>query len=83
MTTADLWERYDALISHIATTAYVDRGENIGGYLAEQRKIADELRAKLIGSVPVPLSEASASPGRSAAPSASLDLVPPAGQGEK
>ncbi|MFN0314771.1 MAG: hypothetical protein ACKVQA_07025 [Burkholderiales bacterium] len=48
MTTADLWNQYDRLIGYISTTEYVERGENVGGYLAEQRKLADALREKLI-----------------------------------
>ncbi len=44
----DLWNQYDGLIGHISTTEYVERGENVGGYLAEQRKLADGLREKII-----------------------------------
>lgn len=50
----DLWNQYDGLIGHIATTEYVERGENVGGYLAEQRKLADGLRGKIIAGVLAP-----------------------------
>ena len=54
MTTADLWNQYDGLIGHISTTEYVERGENVGGYLGEQRKLADLLREEIIGSALAP-----------------------------
>jgi hypothetical protein len=47
-----LWEQYDAIVSEIAVTGITERGENIGGWVAERRLIANALRDQLLGRVP-------------------------------